>query len=58
MLIPRAVILDFHDSYSHNIKHLFRQLLALPSASTSQVDWDDTHWEERVLVINVDSLTW
>ena len=52
-LIPRTLILDHHDSYTRNILSLFHQL-----GSASSSHWDLTQWQHRVVVVNVDSLTW
>ena len=56
--IPLTIILDFHDSYSHNIKHLFLQVVRQARAGELPVKWSEEGWEDRVVVINVDSLDW
>lgn len=56
--IPLTIILDFHDSYSRNIKHLFLGVVRAGAAGELPVLWSEEGWEERVVVINVDSLDW
>ncbi|KAM0749631.1 ADC synthase [Meredithblackwellia eburnea MCA 4105] len=51
--VPTTVILDFYDSYTRNLLVLFRQLASIHEAS-----WDTDGWEDRVVVINVDSVSW
>lgn len=58
VLIPLTIILDFHDSYSHNIKHLFHEVVRQAAAGALPVRWSAEGWEDRVVVINVDSLDW
>ncbi|GAA5977392.1 hypothetical protein JCM5350_002450 [Sporobolomyces pararoseus] len=48
--IPTTLILDFHDSYTRNLLQLIAQ--------QSDHSWDLTDWEQRAVVINVDSLSW
>ncbi|GAA5950481.1 hypothetical protein JCM3765_004562 [Sporobolomyces pararoseus] len=48
--IPTTLILDFHDSYTRNLLQLVAQQL--------DQSWDLTDWEQRAVVINVDSLSW
>ncbi|GAA6007996.1 4-amino-4-deoxychorismate synthase, partial [Rhodotorula paludigena] len=42
-------ILDFHDSYTLNLLRLVHELAPW---------WDEQAWKERVVVTNVDSLSW
>lgn len=56
--IPLTIILDFHDSYSHNIKHLFHSVIHQAEQGLLPVRWSSEGWEDRVTVINVDSLSW
>lgn len=49
-VVPTTLIIDFYDSYTRNLLVLFSQL-------ASQHGWDP-RWEQRVVVVNVDSLTW
>lgn len=46
--VPTCLILDFHDSYTRNVLKLVEQLRG----------WDLGGWEQRVIVVNVDSLSW
>lgn len=46
---PTILILDFHDSYTLNLLRLVHELAPW---------WDEQAWQERVVVINVDSLSW
>jgi len=56
--LPLTVILDFHDSYSHNIKRLFLDVVRQAAAGALPVRWSADGWEDRVVVINVDALDW
>ncbi|KPV72815.1 uncharacterized protein RHOBADRAFT_55494 [Rhodotorula graminis WP1] len=60
--LPTVLVLDFWDSYTANILKLIDQL-ARDSASTHEGDgagqqWDCAEWQDRVVVVNVDSLSW
>ncbi|KAK4700683.1 para-aminobenzoate synthetase, partial [Phenoliferia sp. Uapishka_3] len=58
-LIPTTLILDFHDSYTRNVLSLFSQVGALsPAAEAFSTRWEQDGWEDRVVVVNVDSMTW
>lgn len=46
--LPTCLILDFHDSYTRNILKLVSQTKG----------WDLEGWEQRIVVVNVDSLSW
>ncbi|TKA52785.1 hypothetical protein B0A53_04481 [Rhodotorula sp. CCFEE 5036] len=46
--LPTCLILDFHDSYTRNILKLVTQTKG----------WDLEGWEQRIVVVNVDSLSW
>jgi para-aminobenzoate synthetase len=48
--LPTTLILDFHDSYTRNLLQLVAQ--------QSSLSWDVTDWQKRVVVVNVDSLSW
>ncbi|GAA5881805.1 hypothetical protein JCM1840_003883 [Sporobolomyces johnsonii] len=52
-LIPTTLVLDFHDSYTRNLLQLVEQLDRL-----DPTPWDCTRSRERVIVANVDSLSW
>ncbi|GAA6010516.1 uncharacterized protein JCM10292_006578, partial [Rhodotorula paludigena] len=47
--LPTILILDFHDSYTLNLLRLVHELAPW---------WDEQAWKERVVVTNVDSLSW
>ncbi|CEQ40775.1 SPOSA6832_02438, partial [Sporobolomyces salmonicolor] len=51
--LPTTLVLDFHDSYTRNLLQLVQQLNRLPRSG-----WDCTGAQERVIVANVDSLSW
>ncbi|GAA5898817.1 hypothetical protein JCM5296_005615 [Sporobolomyces johnsonii] len=51
--IPTTLVLDFHDSYTRNLLQLVEQLDRL-----DPTPWDCTRSRERVIVANVDSLSW
>ncbi|GAA5876371.1 hypothetical protein JCM3774_005313 [Rhodotorula dairenensis] len=46
--LPTCLILDFYDSYTRNILKLV----------TKTTGWDTEGWEQRIVVVNVDSLSW
>lgn len=46
--LPTCLILDFHDSYTRNILKLVSQT----------PHWNLEGWEQRIVVVNVDSLSW
>lgn len=67
------MILDFHDSYTRNLLSLFSQLGQLEPHRQTDLEqpqgrdrlseaqtyvWDTQGWKERVVVVNVDSVTW
>lgn len=54
--IPTTLILDFHDSYTRNLLKLVSQLGALDEPGVE--GWEQQGWEDRVVVVNVDSMTW
>ncbi|GAA5830061.1 hypothetical protein JCM5353_000695 [Sporobolomyces roseus] len=57
--VPTTLILDFHDSYTRNLVQLIPQLAQLESKSSrDQPTWDLSGWQQRAVVINVDSLSW
>ena len=57
--VPTTLILDFHDSYTRNLVQLIPQLAQLESKSSrDQSNWDLSSWQQRVVVVNVDSLSW
>ena len=57
--VPTTLILDFNDSYTRNLLALFANLGALPTATAGvPTIWEHDGWEDRVVVVNVDSMTW
>lgn len=67
--IPTTLIIDFYDSYTRNLLSLFSKLGNLTKTTTNlsnlnscsdsnEFKWDLNGWQERVIVINVDSMTW
>ena len=57
--VPTTMILDFHDSYTRNLVQLIPQLAQLESKSSrDQSNWDLSSWQQRVVVVNFDSLSW
>ena len=57
--IPTTLIIDFYDSYTRNLLSLFSRLGALCEAGKDgQSIWQAEDWSSRVVVVNVDSLTW
>jgi len=60
--LPTVLVLDFWDSYTANILKLVDQL-SRDSASAHEDEaagqrWDCVEWQSRVVVVNVDSLSW
>lgn len=62
--VPTTLIVDFHDSYTRNVLQLVASLNQLPSlpqiddSVDRSYEWNLRDWQERVVVINVDSLSW
>ncbi|GAA6061537.1 hypothetical protein JCM10212_002744 [Sporobolomyces blumeae] len=59
--VPTTLVLDFHDSYTRNVLQLVQRLGQLPQATDGYptgIAWDLADWKERVVVVNVDSLSW
>ncbi|GAA6009439.1 hypothetical protein JCM10207_003780 [Rhodosporidiobolus poonsookiae] len=65
--LPTCLVLDFYDSYTRNILSLvargLREVdLSLASANETNSDndgaWDCDDWQKRIIVANVDSLSW
>lgn len=57
--IPTTLVLDFHDSYTRNLLALFASLGALPTTPDGgPTTWEHEGWEDRVVVVNVDSMSW
>ncbi|KAK4048046.1 para-aminobenzoate synthase, (PABA) [Microbotryomycetes sp. JL221] len=52
--VPTTVVLEHHDSYTRNLLALFAQVVKLDHGML----WNNQTWQERVVVINVDSLSW
>ncbi|GAA6005321.1 hypothetical protein JCM11491_002657 [Sporobolomyces phaffii] len=48
--LPATLILDFHDSYTRNLLQLVAQ--------QADLGWDTADWQQRAVVVNVDSLSW
>ncbi|BGP21010.1 hypothetical protein JCM10213_003226 [Rhodosporidiobolus nylandii] len=63
-LLPRTLIIDFHDSYTRNLLALVAQHLAHldfeapPGDADAAALWDCKGWQERVVVVNVDDWSW
>ncbi|BGP36016.1 para-aminobenzoate synthase, (PABA) [Rhodotorula toruloides] len=55
--LPTVLVLDFWDSYTRNVLRLVHQIAA-GTHFDGQHEWDCTDWQERVVVLNVDSLSW
>lgn len=53
-LIPTTLILESHDSYTRNLLATFSELV---DASTGR-GWSATRWKERVVIVNVDTISW
>jgi para-aminobenzoate synthetase len=51
--VPTTIILEHHDSYTRNLLALFSQLVDLDGAA-----WEKEGWKERVVVVNVDTISW
>jgi para-aminobenzoate synthetase len=59
--IPTTLVLDFYDSYTRNLLSLFSQLSDLPPRTLEggkEAAWEGVGWEDRVVIVNVDHLTW
>ncbi|GAA5857734.1 hypothetical protein JCM9279_006038 [Rhodotorula babjevae] len=60
--LPTVLVLDFWDSYTANILKLVDQLVRDSSSAhegkRAGQQWDCAGWQDRVVVINVDSLSW
>ncbi|GAA5889745.1 hypothetical protein JCM6882_004308 [Rhodosporidiobolus microsporus] len=63
--LPTTLVLDFHDSYTRNVLSLVSQLFEddlRSTASAAQLDnnadWEQAGWQDRVVVVNVASLSW
>ncbi|GEM11898.1 para-aminobenzoate synthetase [Rhodotorula toruloides] len=55
--LPTVLILDFWDSYTRNVLRLVHQIAA-GLHFDGREEWDCTDWQKRVVVLNVDSLSW
>lgn len=55
--LPTVLVLDFWDSYTLNVLRLVHQIAAGIHFDGEQ-EWDCTDWQDRVVVLNVDSLSW
>lgn len=58
---PTTLILDFYDSYTRNVLSLFSQLAAQSRTVIGEgrkSQWEVEGWQDRVVVVNVDSITW
>lgn len=55
--LPTVLVLDFWDSYTRNVLRLVHQIAA-GFDFDGQDEWDCMDWQDRVLVLNVDSLSW
>jgi hypothetical protein len=55
--LPTVLVLDFWDSYTRNVLRLVHQIAAGIDFD-GQEEWDCTDWQDRVVVLNVDSLSW
>jgi len=60
--LPTVLVLDFSDSYTANILRLIHQIAhpdaQAPGDAAAGAQWDCTGWTDRVVVVNVDSLSW
>ncbi|GAA5915563.1 hypothetical protein JCM8208_002432 [Rhodotorula glutinis] len=60
--LPTVLVLDFWDSYTANILKLVDQLVrdgaARHEGDGAGQQWDCAGWQDRVVVVNVDSLSW
>ncbi|GAA5831665.1 hypothetical protein JCM11251_000785 [Rhodosporidiobolus azoricus] len=63
--LPTTLVLDFYDSYTRNILSLVSQLFDDDFRSTNSAggldendSWECESWQDRVVVVNVDSLSW
>ncbi|BGP44120.1 para-aminobenzoate synthase, (PABA) [Rhodotorula kratochvilovae] len=60
--LPTVLVLDFWDSYTANLLRLVHQIAhpdpQVPGDAAAAVEWDCAEWQDRVAVVNVDSLSW
>ncbi|KAM0792931.1 hypothetical protein ACM66B_002690 [Microbotryomycetes sp. NB124-2] len=52
--VPTTLILEHHDSYTRNLLSLFNEIVKLDSGAL----WQASGWQDRVVVVNVDSISW
>ncbi|GAA6035545.1 hypothetical protein JCM8097_000308 [Rhodosporidiobolus ruineniae] len=60
--LPTILVLDFHDSYTRNVLSLVQQVVLGKLGGTGEAE-GESRWiaegrERRVVVVNVDSLSW
>lgn len=65
--LPTTLVLEHHDSYTRNILSLFSEIAgssrrapreASKEGAEEWIVWQHEGWRERIVIVNVDTITW